>query len=122
MKADGPAGASSRRPRLAARVLALAWAVFWSGFGLLSGIGEGGGFEAVLVHTLIPGLVFLAAALIAWRWELAGGLLLALAGLATLLMYPLATTAGGFLALPLPGLVAAGLFWAGSLGRRRDRR
>lgn len=93
--------------RLVARILALAWAVFWSAFGLLSGMGEGGGLQAVLAHTLMPGLVFLAAAVIAWRWDLVGGLLLALAGLAVVFAFPFARTASGFLALPLPGIVAA---------------
>jgi hypothetical protein len=106
--------------RLAARVLALSWAVFWSGFGLLSGIGEGGGFEGVLIHTLVPGLVFLLAAVIAWHWERVGGVLLAVAALATLFVYQFATTASGFLALPLPGIVAGSLFWAGCLARRRQ--
>ena len=121
MKAASPPGAASRRLRLVARILALAWAVFWSAFGLLSGIGgigEGGGLQAVLAHTLMPGLVFLAAAVIAWRWELVGGLLLALAGLATIFVYPFATTAGGFPLLPLPGIVAGALCWAGWLARR----
>ncbi|MDP3047795.1 MAG: hypothetical protein Q8O07_10000 [Chloroflexota bacterium] len=119
MNTANPAGAPSWWLRLVARILALAWAVFWSAFGLLSGIGEGGGPQAVLVHALIPGLIFLAAAVIAWRWDLVGGLLLALAGLATLFMYPFATTAGGFLVLPLPGIVAGALFWAGWLARHR---
>jgi hypothetical protein len=118
MNADGPAGASSRRLRLAARILAFAWAVFWSGFGLLSGIGEGGGAVAILVHTAIPGLAFLAAAAIAWRWQRAGGLLLALAGLATLPVYGFARSVPGFLALALPGIAAGAMLWADWFRRR----
>ena len=120
MKTENAAHGTSWWLRLLARILALVWAAFWSAFGLLSGIGEGGDLPAVLRHTLVPGLVLLAAAVIAWRWERAGGLLLALAGLATLFMYPFAMTAGGFLALPLPGIVAGALFWIAWLAQRRS--
>jgi hypothetical protein len=106
--------------RLAARSLALIWAVFWSGFGLLSGIAEGGGIQAVLIHTLAPGLVFLAAAAVAWRWERLGGLLLAAAGLATLSAYGFARSMPGFVVLPLPGIVSGALSWAAWQARRRQ--
>jgi hypothetical protein len=119
VKLENPTHRASRWLLLLARILALAWAVFWSAFGLLSGLGEGGGIQTVLFHTLMPGLLFLAAALIAWRWELAGGVLLALAGIASLFLYPFVTTAGGLLALPLPGIVAGALFWATWMARRR---
>jgi hypothetical protein len=120
MKTENAARTVSWWLRLLGMILALAWAVFWSAFGLLSGIGEGGGVQAILVHTAVPGLVFLAAAIIAWRWERVGGALLALAGLGTLAFYGFARTAPGFLVLPLPGLAAGALLWLGWLPRRRS--
>ncbi len=121
MNAASLAGGAYPRLRLLAKILALAWAVFWSGFGLLSGIGEGGGFVAILVHTAFPGLAFLTAAAIAWRWERAGGLLLALAGLATLPAYGFARSAPGFVAVALPGMLAGTLLWGAWAAQRRGR-
>jgi hypothetical protein len=72
-----------------ARLLALVWALFWVWFGLASGIAEGGGFRYTLIHTALPGLVFLAIALLAWRWEALGGTALVVIGLAVLVGYPL---------------------------------
>jgi hypothetical protein len=119
MNATGYSRLSSWPLRQSARILAMLWSVFWSVLGFLSGIGEGGGTEAVIAHTIFPGLVFLAAALIAWRWERVGGLLLVLGGFAAIAMFPFATTAGGFPILPLPGLVAGALCWLDWQVRRR---
>jgi len=62
-----------------ARVLALLWAGFWTCFFLA---------ESLAWHTpvnrmtiwLCVGVIFLALALVAWRWEVAGGLMLIAAG------------------------------------------
>jgi hypothetical protein len=74
-----------------ARALAIVWAGFWTWFGLASGISEGQRPLGVLLHTMVPGGLFLISALIAWRWSFAGGVLLLLEGLATLVAYPLMT-------------------------------
>jgi hypothetical protein len=100
----------SRWLRYSARALALIWACWWTLFGLLSGAGEGYNLSGILLHATVPGLVFLAAAVIAWRWEAIGGVLLLLAGLGTLIVFWYARTPQGFLLLTLPPLVAGLLF------------
>ena len=42
----------------------------------------------ILMQTVMPGLLFLAAALIAWRWQALGGVLLIAAGLAAGAYFP----------------------------------
>lgn len=66
-----------------ASILALAWGAWWTFFGIASGVGEGIGALGTVMHTL-PGLVFLAAAFIARRWSLPGGILLVAAGIGAL--------------------------------------
>lgn len=70
-----------------ARILALIWALWWTLFGLLAGIGEGLGFIGTLIHMAVPGLVFLFTVIIAWRWELVGGIILLLEGAAAIFFY-----------------------------------
>jgi hypothetical protein len=104
--------------RYIARVLALIWACWWTFFGLIAGAGEGYGPSGILAHAAVPGLVFLVAAVIAWRWEVIGGILLLLEGLATLIVFWFSRTAEGFLTLTSPPLVAGLLFLAISLRAR----
>jgi hypothetical protein len=96
--------------RACARTLALTWAAFWFAFGLLCGLQQGP--LGAVMHT-VPGLIFLVSALIPWRWETAGAVLLILE----------APIIGGFFhvrdpalmaALPLPPLLAGCLFLAAS--------
>ena len=56
--------------------LALAWAGFWTFFGIASGMAEGLSPLGILVHGSFPGLLFLVSALIAWRRAPAGSWLL----------------------------------------------
>jgi len=105
-----------------ARILSLAWAGFWVWFGLASGISEPtterGKLMDVLIHTTVPGLVFLVTALIAWRWEAVGGVLLLLEGLIIAVGYPwmfhgrfpLRTYVFVELTMAVPPLVAGVLF------------
>jgi hypothetical protein len=104
-----------------ARILALVWAGWWTFFGLASGLGEGLDPSGVAIHIAMPGLIFLIVALIAWRWEAIGGILLGLVGLIVLIAYP-ATTYGrlppatisfAVLTMALPPLVAGMLFFEG---------
>jgi hypothetical protein len=97
---------NTKWPRYIARAGALLWAGWWTLFGLLSGIGEGLEPGGIFMHTLMPGLLFLALAVIAWRWEVPGGILLLLAGLWSLDMFWFARTPQGFLLLALPPLLA----------------
>jgi hypothetical protein len=50
--------------------------LFWTWFGIASGIAEGGGVLGTFMHTLMPGLVLLGITYVAWRWPLIGGVLL----------------------------------------------
>ncbi len=106
------------RLRFIGLVVAIAWAAFWSLFGLASGLGEGLWAEGVVAHAVVPGGVFLAAALIAWRWQAAGALLLVAAASAAAGYFPSAHTAEGFAMIALPGLVAGGLLLADLVARR----
>lgn len=97
-----------------ARILAVVWAGWWVLFGLFSGISEGLSPVETLINTAVPGLIFLAIVLIAWKWQDLGGVLLLLAGMFVLVLYPILTYArlspGSVLAvlatMALPPIVA----------------
>ena len=61
---------------------------FWVWFGLASALGEGFGIGDVILRALIPGGVFAIVAAIAWRWRLAGALLLVATGILVVAGYP----------------------------------
>jgi hypothetical protein len=108
----------------AARALALLWGAFWTWFGLASGIGEGLDPAGIFFHAALPGLVFLATAGLAWRWETIGGVALVLEGLLVMVAYPLmvhgrfplATILFVELTMALPPLAAGVLFLLGGRG------
>lgn len=73
----------------AARLVALIWAGWWVFFGVASGFSEGLEPLGILIHTAVPGLIFLALAIIAWFREGIGGALLIIAGLLIIVLYPI---------------------------------
>jgi hypothetical protein len=75
--------------RYLAVIVALLWAGFWTFFGLASGISEGLSPVGILHHSIFPGLIFLISAIIAWRWNLVGGILLVLESLFVFVVYPM---------------------------------
>ena len=75
--------------RIIAQTIAFIWASWWTFFGLASGIYEGLDPIGVFIHTAMPGLVFLASAVIAWRWMRTGRIILIVEGLAILILYSL---------------------------------
>lgn len=75
--------------RIGALIVALGWAVFWTWFGLASGISEGLNVIGVIIHTSVPGLVFLGTVALAWKWGLVGGIMLILEGIIIAIGYPL---------------------------------
>jgi hypothetical protein len=96
--------------RVVARAMALVWAAFWFLFGLASGLGEGLGPIGAVMHT-VPGVIFLVSALIAWRWEAVGAVLLLLE--APMISGFFHVRDPALLAiLPLPPLLAGCLFLA----------
>lgn len=72
---------AAQKHRLAARCLALLWFGFWSWFSFAEGL-EG---LSHLPMVLIMGFSVWAA----WKWEVTGGILLALEGLFVMIAYPL---------------------------------
>lgn len=89
-----------------ARLVAVVWAGWWLVFRLLSGIGEGLDGLGIVMHTLVPGGIFLLITAIAWRWEFIGGSLLVVIGLATFQYYPFAGSLPGALTLSFPPMLA----------------
>ncbi len=75
--------------RIGALIIGLVWAGFWTWFGLASGVSEGLDVIGVIIHTSIPGLLFLGTIAVAWKWGLVGGVLLILEGLIVAVGYPL---------------------------------
>lgn len=63
--------------RIVAWVVFLAWAAFWLFFNIASGVSEIDelGPMALISHLWMPALILLALG-VAWRWPLAGGILL----------------------------------------------
>ena len=101
----------------AAHAILILWAGFWTWFGLASGIGEDLDPLGILMHTTLPGLLFVGITLLAWRWERVGGPTLIVVGLALALIYPLSI--GGWrvfypfilATMVLPPVVAGLLLW-----------
>ena len=61
--------------RVVARVLSLAWGVFWAWFGFASGAAEYASIADTILQTL-PGLLFIGVSLFAWKSPAAGGAML----------------------------------------------
>ena len=108
-----------------ARIIVLCWALFWTWFGLASGLGEGLDPLGVIVHTAVPGGLFLVVLAVAWRWEGAGGVLLLVLAAAISVTYPmlfrarpLGVVLGAVSMLAAPPLAAGVLF----LLHRRHRK
>lgn len=102
-----------------ASILALAWGAWWTFFGVASGIGEGIGALGTVMHTL-PGLVFLAAAFIARRWNVLGGILLVAVAIGALWFFgylPSRLLSITALVLGLPPLVSGAIFIESGLRR-----
>ena len=76
MNVDQLAHEKGHALRSLGRALTLLWGLFWALFGLLSGLGEGMDVVGTVVHITVPGLIFLATALLAWRFEKVGGAVL----------------------------------------------
>jgi hypothetical protein len=76
--------------RRTARVLLVLLALFWFGFALLSGVeqsGRGIGAQVRNVPNALPWLALFVVVYIAFRWELAGGILIVIAGAASILFF-----------------------------------
>lgn len=106
--------------RYCARALASVWAVWWTLFMLVSGAPERG-LTGILLNSpnALPGLLFLASAIVAWRREAAGGVMLVAVGLLLAIAFivagsirpvPRSTIALMIPIIALPPIVAGILF------------
>jgi hypothetical protein len=74
---------------LIAKILALAWGAWWTVFGLASGIGEGLNALGVFMHTVAPGGICLAIAVLAAMRIRIGAWLVVGAGAVFAIGYPI---------------------------------
>jgi hypothetical protein len=80
-----------KRLRRAGLIVGLSAAVWWLLFGIVSGNDMGLDFIGSLLHTALPGLIFLVNIAIAWKWESIGGMLLIVEALVTLAILSIIT-------------------------------
>jgi hypothetical protein len=108
-------------------ILMAAAVIFWLWFGIGSAASEGLGAMNWVLHILLPGGLFIATTLVAWRWPRIGGILLVIEGLvATTFVtrtfvqgkYSPSTFALMLLTLAMPPLASGILFF---FSRRRRR-
>jgi len=100
-----------------ARGLALLWAAFWTFFFIAESLAWHTAVGRTMIWSCI-GLVFVLLALAAWRWEVAGGLLLVIAGLLAMVAYliwgptdlPVSTRINATVLFGLPPTLAGALF------------
>ena len=74
---------SSRRNWLRTNglIIGLVAAAWWLYSGISWGSGQELDFVEALLHTALPGLIFLVSVALAWKWKAAGGVLLVVEGL-----------------------------------------
>ena len=102
---------------VSARVVAILWAGFWCYFFVAESIASASAL-GIAIAWISVGLLFVALALVPWRWERVGGLLLVTAGTLLLIAYaiwpPAHLTSGAraitALILGVPPLLAGMLF------------
>lgn len=79
---------TARWTRWAAWTLIVLVTAFWLWFGIASAAAEHLGAMNWLGHLVVPGGVFIVTALVAWRWPVAGAVLLIAEGLFVAVGYP----------------------------------
>lgn len=111
--------------RITARALSLVWASWWVFFEGAEAVGSGKFGQAVIFVVFMFG-----AAALAWKWEVAGGLLLILEAMAALAMFTpmwlrrfdLFQASVLFVMMPAPPLLSGILFlWHGMNTRKREQ-
>ncbi len=115
MSTDDLSPTTSRCLRIIARIVALAWAAWWTFFVWVTVASEGFPNNGLVAATILT-VVFLGSALIVFRSERIGGLLLTVEGILVLIGYPQvtpgmpsATVTLVLLTLALPPLIAGTL-------------
>lgn len=113
--------------RMVARVLSLAWGVFWAWFGFASGVAEYASLGDVFLQTL-PGLIFIGVSLFAWRNHAAGGAMLLALAMVVFCAYWSDVSDGGSeglgtaVLLSLPPLTSGVLFLAAAPAQAQRQR
>jgi len=74
--------------RLFARIFSLVWAGFWMWYGAMSAVEDELPLLGVYHDLAWPGLVFFASAIVPWRWERAGGIILIVVSVLLFIIYP----------------------------------
>jgi hypothetical protein len=100
-----------------ARALAVLWAGFWTSFFIAESLAWHTPFERMMIWVTV-GLAFVILALVAWRWEAAGGLVLVAVGVFAALAYGIwgprglsvTTHVTTLLAFGVPPVAAGALF------------
>lgn len=98
--------------RYISRTILLLVAIFWFIFALLSGAeGYGGGLKGIIMNSpnALPWLLLFVFIYIAWKWELIGGILVALTGLCTIFAFDTFESIPAFLLITVP-LIVLGAF------------
>jgi hypothetical protein len=102
---------------LIALVLILLCGLWWVVFGLLC---EWGHPVGMLMHILAPGVAYLAAGWLAWRWPLFGGTVLVLLGAYSVWFFHTYRNFFTLLLVSLPPIIAGLLFLVSYfIGRRK---
>jgi len=78
-----------RRLRPIGLIIGLVAAAWWLYSGIAWGTGQELDFVEALLHTALPGLIFLVSVAVAWKWESAGGVLLVVEGLFVTIVGPM---------------------------------
>jgi hypothetical protein len=88
-------------------------AAFWFVFALLSGAEEyGGGLQGLIKNSpnALPWLILLIFVFVAWKWSLAGGIIIIGLGIASIFMFGIELF--GVLAISFPLIILGGtLIW-----------
>ena len=93
------------------RALLVVFALFWSVFALLSGATQSGQGIGAVLHNLpnaLPWLVLVVFVYIAFRWELVGGILIALTGLVSIIFLNALSSPVVLFVISLPLVVLGG--------------
>jgi len=91
--------------------------LWWVVFGLLC---EWGHPVGMLMHILVPGLAYLAAGWLAWRWPLIGGTVLVLLGTYSVWFFHTYRNIFTLLLVSMPPIIAGLLFLVSYfIGRRK---
>ena len=99
---------TERWERFTARTVLILWAAFWIWFGVASALSEGLPPSGLFAHTALPGLLFAAIAVLAWRSERAAGILLLVIAGMIMLAYDSLMSQNGVLFVLEVGSILAG--------------